>query len=635
MLDDTNTYNPENTDNATVSTETVDGTGNIQVNSDASELNEMGDADTATSDNGMNLESIKSDEYMVLARKYRPMDFDSLIGQEALVRTLSNALKVGRVAQAFMLTGVRGVGKTTTARIIAKALNCDNVDENGNPPIKPCGTCSNCSDIAGDRHVDVLEMDAASNTGIDDIREIIESAKYAPSVGRYKIFILDEVHMLSKSAFNGLLKTLEEPPAHVKFIFATTEIRKVPVTVLSRCQRFDLRRVSVEQLFDHYKRIAGVEGYSVADDALRMISRSADGSVRDGLSILDQAIALSDGGEIGVESVANMLGLSDRQGIYDLYEHICRGEADLALKKVEDLYNTGADPVVITQDLLDVTWWLTRFKMTPSLKTDITTPEIEKNAGVALSDRLSTPALSRNWQILMKGLGEVQSSDRAMMTLEMVIVRLIFASELPTPEALVKKLIELRSSAPDRVSGGDNATQLKQQSISQVQPVTASKINDVQSNSLYTQATVSAEPKQDTETAVGEQETLQESVLEQSESLAPTDFKNFVDLLYKKSPVMAVRLKTSGRLVSFTPPKISLQLDDFKAEDMRELQNTVRRVFGNTWVIDRMESGGQSTIDEVNKQVAKARLDEADNLELVRSVRQYFPNAEIHKVENV
>ena len=554
----------------------------------------------------------KKEEYMVLARKYRPMDFDSLIGQDALVRTLSNALKVGRVAQAFMLTGVRGVGKTTTARIIAKALNCDNVDENGNPPIKPCGTCSNCTDIAGDRHVDVLEMDAASNTGIDDIREIIESAKYSPSVGRYKIFILDEVHMLSKSAFNGLLKTLEEPPAHVKFIFATTEIRKVPITVLSRCQRFDLRRISIEQLFSHYKRIAGDEGFSVADDALRIIARSADGSVRDGLSILDQAIALSDGVEITSENVSNMLGLSDRQGIYDLYEHICKGDAEASLKKVEDLYEAGANPVVVAQDLLDVTWWLTRLKMTPSLKTDISTPEIEKKVGVVLSDKLSTPALSRNWQILMKGLGEIQSSDRAMMTLEMVIIRLIFASELPTPEALVKKLLETKNPATQTVSGGNNSA----------------PINPTQN--------VSATPQ-----VIAAQKTVQGTPLKPASSKptgsdnTPTNFDSLVSSVYKKYPILGEKLRTNARLVSFQPPKITLQLDGYKREEIQELQSAVRRLFGSNWVVERVLSGGEKTIQEQKEKIDQDRLDEADNLALVKSVKTFFPNAEIHKVENI
>ena len=586
----------------------------IEDNSPSIDSNDNGDTDTPVQKETI-LEiqtktADKTEEYMVLARKYRPMDFDSLIGQDALVRTLSNALKVGRVAQAFMLTGVRGVGKTTTARIIAKALNCDNVDKNGNPPIKPCGTCSNCTDIAGDRHVDVLEMDAASNTGIDDIREIIESAKYSPSVGRYKIFILDEVHMLSKSAFNGLLKTLEEPPAHVKFIFATTEIRKVPVTVLSRCQKFDLRRISIEQLFDHYKRIAGDEGYSVADDALRIIARSADGSVRDGLSILDQAIALSDGGEITGENVTNMLGLSDRQGIYDLYEHICKGDAEASLKKVGDLYETGANPVVVAQDLLDVTWWLTRLKMTPSLKTDISTPEIEKKAGGALSDKLSTPALSRNWQILMKGLGEIQSSDRAMMTLEMVIIRLIFASELPTPEAIVKKLLEAKKPATQTVGGGNNSAPIT--------PITSTQNASATLQIIATQKTV-----QDT------------SPQAKKSDNAPADFDAVVSTMYKKSPILAEKLRTNARLVSFQPPKITLQLDGYKGEEVRELQSTVRRIFGQDWVIERVENGGEKTIQEQKEKIVQDRLDEADNLALVKSVKTFFPNAEIHKVENI
>ena len=598
MLDDLNTQTVQDTDDNSPSIDNNDN-GNVHVPVQKETILEN---QTKTAD--------KTEEYMVLARKYRPMDFDSLIGQDALVRTLSNALKVGRVAQAFMLTGVRGVGKTTTARIIAKALNCDNVDENGNPPIRPCGKCTNCTDIAGDRHVDVLEMDAASNTGIDDIREIIESAKYSPSVGRYKIFILDEVHMLSKSAFNGLLKTLEEPPAHVKFIFATTEIRKVPVTVLSRCQRFDLRRISIEQLFEHYKRIAQDEGYSISDDALHIIARSADGSVRDGLSILDQAIALSGGVEITAENVSHMLGLSDRQSIYDLYEYICKGDAEASLKEVEDLYETGANPVVITQDLLDVTWWLTRLKMTPSLKTDISTPEIEKKVGVTLSDKLSTPALSRNWQILMKGLGEIQSSDRAMMTLEMVIIRLIFASELPTPEALVKKLLEAKNPATQTVGGGKTSTPIT--------PITPTQ-----------NVTATAKP-------IATQKTVQDTSLQSTRSdNVPTDFNTLVNTIYKNSPIIAEKLRANARLASFQPPKIILQLDGYKGEEFRELQSTVRLIFGQDWVIERVESGGEKTIQEQKEKIVQDRLDEADNLALVKSVKKIFPNAEIHKVEKI
>ena len=312
--------------------------------------------------------------YRVLARKYRPQSFAALIGQEAMVRTLTNAIATGRIAHAFILTGVRGVGKTTTARIIARALNCTGLDGTGGPSITPCGQCESCRAIAEDRHVDVLEMDAASRTGIGDIREIIDSVRYAPAAARYKVYIIDEVHMLSTAAFNGLLKTLEEPPAHVKFIFATTEIRKVPVTVLSRCQRFDLRRVPAERLCAHLEAIAAKEGVRCDADALALIARAAEGSVRDALSLLDQAIAHA-GGEVRAEPVRAMLGLADRGQVFDLYEQVMRGEVGAALALLGAQYEAGADPLSVLADMLDITHWLTRLKTTPGIADDVTLPE--------------------------------------------------------------------------------------------------------------------------------------------------------------------------------------------------------------------------------------------------------------------
>ncbi|MFK7866085.1 MAG: DNA polymerase III subunit gamma/tau, partial [Alphaproteobacteria bacterium] len=300
--------------------------------------------------------------YRVLARKYRPNNFDTLIGQDALVRTLTNAITHNRVAQAFMLTGVRGVGKTTTARIIAKALNCIGTDGKGDATPSPCGECSNCVAISEDRHVDVKEIDAASHNGVDQVREISENIHYRPSQARYSIIILDEVHMLTTQAFNAILKTLEEPPAHAKFIFATTEIRKVPVTVLSRCQRFDLRRVPLMQLKAHYEAIAASEQVEFDEEAISLIARAADGSVRDGLSLLDQAIAL-DGDKIALDQVRIMLGLADRAFIWEIYEAMLAGKVDLVLDKLQDLHHRGADPLVITHDMLDITHFLTRAKM--------------------------------------------------------------------------------------------------------------------------------------------------------------------------------------------------------------------------------------------------------------------------------
>ena len=323
-------------------------------------------------------------DYTVLARKYRPGSFDGLIGQEPIVRTLTNAVEAGRLAQAFILTGVRGVGKTTTARIIARVLNCIGEDGNGGPTATPCGICEHCIAIVQDRHVDVQEMDAASRTGVDDIRELIESVRYRPSMARYKVYIIDEVHMLSKNAFNALLKTLEEPPEHVKFIFATTEIRKIPVTVLSRCQRFDLRRVNEKTLFDHFRSVADSEGVEVSETALDLIARAADGSVRDGLSLLDQAISHSTG-LVDDRQISEMLGLADRSQTFLLFETILMGKIGPALKIFEQLYTSGADPSRVIEDLLEITHLLTRIKVTPSLAEDPGIPEIERVKGKTIT----------------------------------------------------------------------------------------------------------------------------------------------------------------------------------------------------------------------------------------------------------
>jgi len=381
----------------------------------------------------------KDDHYRVLARKYRPVDFAELIGQDAMVRTLSNAIETGRLAHAFILTGVRGIGKTTTARIIAKALNCIGKDGKGTATIEPCGECDNCISISESRHVDVMEMDAASRTGIDDIREIIDGVKYASVSARFKIYIIDEGHMLSRNAFNALLKTLEEPPEHVKFIFATTEIRKVPVTVLSRCQRFDLRRISIEELMSHYSKIAIKENCEIEESALGMIARAAEGSVRDGLSLLDQAFAHG-AGKVSEEQVRDMLGLADRAQIFDLYKDILEGKTADALAKLRHQFHHGADPAVIIQDMLELTHWLTRLKVVPDAGDDLVTSEAERKQGLEMAEGLSVPILTRMWQMLLKGTEEVRLSPNPISAAEMVIVRLTYSSNLPTPEELVKQI---------------------------------------------------------------------------------------------------------------------------------------------------------------------------------------------------
>lgn len=410
--------------------------------------------------------SDKQNAYRVLARKYRPQNFDQLIGQEALVRTLTHAIESGRVAHAFMLTGVRGVGKTTTARIIAKALNYTGADGTSGPTAGPTDDCSVCQAISEGRHPDVLEMDAASQSKVENIRELLDGVRYAPSSARYKVYIIDEVHMLSDSAFNALLKTLEEPPPHVKFIFATTEIRKVPVTVLSRCQRFDLRRVDPVTLTTHYTNVCQKEAVEAEPEAIAMISRAADGSVRDGLSILDQAMALSSG-KITAQQVREMLGLADRSLLLDLMDNLLAGNMETALQTLANLYRVGADAETILKDLLDITHLMSKFQAVkaPPATVEPNMETVERARAADMATRAGMPALGRVWQILLKGIGELQYAPNAQAAAEMVIIRLCYAADLPDPSSVLKQLkdgtiVSGTAAAPPRgaSSGGASMT---------------------------------------------------------------------------------------------------------------------------------------------------------------------------------
>lgn len=396
--------------------------------------------------------------YQVLARKYRPGHFRDLIGQDAMVRTLTNAFQHDRIAHAFILTGVRGVGKTTTARIIAKGLNCQ---RDAGPTINPCGECEACRAIAAGRHVDVIEMDAASNTGVDYIREINEAVRYRPAEVRYKVYIIDEVHMLSTGAFNALLKTLEEPPPHAVFILATTEIRKVPVTVLSRCQRFDLRRIEPDAMLAHLAAIAGQEGAVLADEALGLIVRAAEGSVRDALSLLDQALAHGREAEIDAETVREMLGLADRGRVIDLFEAIMRGDAAGALAELGRQYADGADPGILLRDLAELTHWISVLKIASETADDPTVSPGERERGRDLAGRLSMRVLTRSWQMLLKALEELALAPNAMMAAEMAVIRLTHVADLPPPEDLIRRLTEEGSrparTDPSRTGGGSGA----------------------------------------------------------------------------------------------------------------------------------------------------------------------------------
>lgn len=395
-------------------------------------------------------EENKDNQYVVLARKYRPQNFEDLLGQDALVQTLTNAIKNNRLHHAYILTGIRGVGKTTTARLIAKALNCTGLDGKGGPTIHPCGVCENCKAIAAGRHIDVMELDAASRTGVDDIREILEGVRYKPTNARYKIYIIDEVHMLSKNAFNALLKTLEEPPAHVKFIFATTEIRKVPVTVLSRCQRFDLQRLTIEDLTKLFNKIVAAENLKAEDEALHMIAKAADGSARDGLSLLDQAISLG-AGVVKTDIVKEMIGLADRSQTFELFEKLVLGDTKETIIKLQEQYKNGANPTTLLQDLINITHLLAKTKLVPSFVNDPSLSEAEKELCQRLGAKVSIAVLSKMWQMMIKGLGELQVAPVQIDALEMILIRIAYSASLPTPYELlndVKKNSNLSLSRP-------------------------------------------------------------------------------------------------------------------------------------------------------------------------------------------
>ena len=395
-------------------------------------------------------EENKDNQYVVLARKYRPQNFEDLLGQDALVQTLTNAIKNNRLHHAYILTGIRGVGKTTTARLIAKALNCTGLDGKGGPTIHPCGVCENCKAIAAGRHIDVMELDAASRTGVDDIREILDGVRYKPTNARYKIYIIDEVHMLSKNAFNALLKTLEEPPAHVKFIFATTEIRKVPVTVLSRCQRFDLQRLTIEDLTKLFNKIVAAENLKAEDEALHMIAKAADGSARDGLSLLDQAISLG-AGVVKTDIVKEMIGLADRSQTFELFEKLVLGDTKETIIKLQEQYKNGANPTTLLQDLINITHLLAKTKLVPSFMNDPSLSEAEKELCQRLGAKVSIAVLSKMWQMMIKGLGELQVAPVQIDALEMILIRIAYSASLPTPYELlndVKKNSNLSLSRP-------------------------------------------------------------------------------------------------------------------------------------------------------------------------------------------
>jgi DNA polymerase-3 subunit gamma/tau len=554
-----------------------------------------------------------SQGYQVLARKYRPETFADLVGQDAMVRTLKNAFAADRIAQAFVMTGIRGTGKTTTARIIAKGMNCIGEDGQGGPTTEPCGKCEHCVAIMEGRHVDVMEMDAASRTGVGDIREIIDSVHYRAASARYKIYIIDEVHMLSTSAFNALLKTLEEPPAHVKFIFATTEIRKVPVTVLSRCQRFDLRRIEPEVMIALLRKIATSEGAEIADDALALITRAAEGSARDATSLLDQAISHG-AGETTADQVRAMLGLADRGRVLDLFDMILRGDAAGALNEIGAQYSDGADPMAILRDLAEITHWVSVVKITPDAADDPTIPPDERMRGTQMAENLATRVLARMWQMLLKAIEEVSAAPNAMMAAEMAIIRLTHVADMPTPEDLVKRLKDQPTPPPMPPNGGGGA------------PLPQG--GGTASHGGHVQGTVQG-------TTAHSGNAVLAVAGEAALARYPT-FEHVLELIRANRDVkLLVEVEAGIRLVSYQPGRISFEPAPNTSSDLAQrLGSRLQTWTGNRWAISIENAGGAPSVTEVRDAADLALKAEAAAHPMVKSVLAAFPKAKITSIRS-
>ena len=538
-------------------------------------------------------------DFKVLARKYRPQTFADLIGQDILVQILTNAITTNKIANAYLLTGVRGVGKTTTARLIAMSLNCQNKKKD---TCEPCGNCESCNSIKLDHNLDVIEMDAASKTGVDDVREIIDNVKYKPINNEYKIFIIDEVHMLSKSAFNALLKTLEEPPEHVKFIFATTEVKKIPVTILSRCQRFDLKRVDSVKLTSHLKKISDLEKVKIDDGAIALLVRAGDGSVRDSLSLLDQAI-INNSQIVSAETVTKMLGLADRGKIYDLLENITTGDAANSLVVFKDLYNSGADILMIFEELLSAVHSITQIKISPDIQDDISIPELERSKGLFFSNQLSMNSLSIMWQVLFKGFEELQNGFHLYQHGEMILLRLIFISKEPNPDKTVKKS---KFKESDEVKLESNDIELKKK------------------NNLNDNAISSVDENKSTITKI-------------ASLVQITSFRSFVDFFYmKREALLHTQLYNSVKLISFKEGEVTINTSKIKDQHFnRNVAKLISKWTGRIWQIHSSDSNIGSSLSDEDVMNQQNEIKIMKNHPELKKILEALPGLSIHSITDI